>query len=232
VSDRRRVFDRVVCSSQAILAADVAGFSRLVGLDEEGTLAELKELRRTLVDPKMKEYRGRIVKTTGDGMLVRFVSVIDALRCAIGQAVPFIKRIAPSFLSATYRCACFDAALTHPCLGIREKPMEERKACQGWGLIRCKGRWAFRANPIRTLFRALFRSDDENSPKCGTRRGQKGQYDRETHAMYRARAPRRSRSRCSLLDAAASKISWRSGKRPNILCCCTICCGNQTACRG
>src|SRR5438552_8325552 len=66
----------------AILAADVAGYSRLMGLDEEGTLAQLKAHRRALVDPKIKEHRGRIVKTTGDGMLVEFASVVDAVRCA------------------------------------------------------------------------------------------------------------------------------------------------------
>ena len=67
----------------AILAADVAGYSRLMGIDEEGTLAELKAHRRALVDRKITEHRGRIVKTTGDGMLVEFASVVDALRCAV-----------------------------------------------------------------------------------------------------------------------------------------------------
>jgi adenylate cyclase len=67
----------------AILAADVAGYSRLMGVDEEGTLSALKELRRELADPKIKEHRGRIVKTTGDGLLVEFASVVDAVRCAV-----------------------------------------------------------------------------------------------------------------------------------------------------
>ena len=67
----------------AILAADVAGFSRLMGADEEGTLQALKRHRRQLFDPKIKEHRGRIVKTTGDGMLVEFPSVVDAVRCAV-----------------------------------------------------------------------------------------------------------------------------------------------------
>jgi TolB-like protein len=66
----------------AILAADVAGYSRLMGADEEGTLARLKAHRRELIDPKISEHRGRIVKTTGDGLLVEFSSVVDALRCA------------------------------------------------------------------------------------------------------------------------------------------------------
>src|SRR6476619_201874 len=67
----------------AILAADVAGYSRLMGTDEEGTLARLKALRRELADPKIKEHRGRIVKTTGDGLLLEFASVVDAVRCAV-----------------------------------------------------------------------------------------------------------------------------------------------------
>ncbi len=67
----------------AILAADVAGYSRLMGADEEGTLAALKALRRELSDPTIKEHRGRIVKTTGDGLLVEFASVVDAVRCAV-----------------------------------------------------------------------------------------------------------------------------------------------------
>jgi class 3 adenylate cyclase len=66
-----------------ILAADVAGYSRLMGVDEEGTLTQLKEHRQALVDPKIEEHRGRIVKTTGDGMLVEFASVVDAVRCAV-----------------------------------------------------------------------------------------------------------------------------------------------------
>ncbi len=67
----------------AILAADVAGYSRLMGVDEEGTLAALKACRRELIDPKIAEHRGRIVKTTGDGALVEFASAVDAVRCAI-----------------------------------------------------------------------------------------------------------------------------------------------------
>jgi adenylate cyclase len=70
----------------AILAADIAGYSRLVGLDEEGTLARLRSLRREIIDPTIAEHRGRIVKTTGDGMLVEFASVVDAVRCARAAA--------------------------------------------------------------------------------------------------------------------------------------------------
>ena len=67
----------------AILAADVAGYSRLMGCDEEGTHVQLKDHLRTLVEPKIAEHRGRVVKNTGDGMLVEFRSVIDAVRCAV-----------------------------------------------------------------------------------------------------------------------------------------------------
>jgi adenylate cyclase len=74
--------ERVERRLAAILAADVAGYSRLIGADEEGTLARLRGHRAELIDPKIAEHRGRIVKTTGDGMLVEFASVVDALRCA------------------------------------------------------------------------------------------------------------------------------------------------------
>jgi adenylate cyclase len=66
----------------AILAADVVGSCRLIGIDEEGALARLKALRKTLFDPKISERRGRIVKNTGDGALIEFASVVDAVRCA------------------------------------------------------------------------------------------------------------------------------------------------------
>jgi class 3 adenylate cyclase len=75
--------ERVERKLAAILAADVAGYSRLMGSDEEGTLARLKALRRELADPKIKEHRGRIVKTMGDGLLLEFASVVDAVRCAV-----------------------------------------------------------------------------------------------------------------------------------------------------
>jgi adenylate cyclase len=77
------VSERVERRLAAILAADVAGYSRLMGGDEEGTLSHLKALRATLVDPAIATHRGRIVKTTGDGLLVEFASVVDAARCAI-----------------------------------------------------------------------------------------------------------------------------------------------------
>jgi adenylate cyclase len=80
----------------AILAADVAGYSRLMGADEEGTLERLKALRRELVDPKIAEHKGRIpgsspgTKTSGDGLLVEFPNVVDPVRCAVEvqQAMP------------------------------------------------------------------------------------------------------------------------------------------------
>src|SRR6188472_3905886 len=86
----------------AILAADVVGYSRLMGADEMGTISSLKSHRRELVDFAIAEHRGRIVKTTGDGMLVEFASVVDAVSCAVeiqrsmvrrNAAVPPEKRI-------------------------------------------------------------------------------------------------------------------------------------------
>jgi TolB-like protein/class 3 adenylate cyclase len=75
--------NRVERRLAAVLAADIAGYSRLMGRDEEGTLTQLKTFRKTLIDPTIAAHRGRIVKTTGDGMLVEFASVVDAARCAV-----------------------------------------------------------------------------------------------------------------------------------------------------
>ena len=95
--------DQVKRKLAAILAADIAGYSRLMGADEAGTLARLKAYRRELIDPKNKRYRGRVVKTTGDGILIEFPSVVDAVSCSIevqqgmrerNADVPEEKRIA------------------------------------------------------------------------------------------------------------------------------------------
>jgi adenylate cyclase len=68
----------------AILAADVVGYSRLVGADEEGTLARIRALRSELIDPAISANRGRVANTAGDSVLVEFASVVDAVRAAIG----------------------------------------------------------------------------------------------------------------------------------------------------
>jgi adenylate cyclase len=79
----------------AIIAADVAGYSRLIGADEEGTLTRLKALRADVIGPKIAEHHGRIVKTTGDGLLVEFASVVDALRCAAEVQAAMAESNAP-----------------------------------------------------------------------------------------------------------------------------------------
>ena len=95
----------------AILAADVAGYSRLMGADEEGTLAALKASRREILSiPKIAEHRGRIVKTTGDGALVEFASAVDAVRCAVeiqrahGRAQCRHSRRSPYRISHRHQC--------------------------------------------------------------------------------------------------------------------------------
>jgi adenylate cyclase len=84
--------ERVERRLTAILAADIAGYSRLMGADEEGTLTQMKTHRRALLDPKIEEHRGRIVKTTGDGLLAEFASVVDAMRCAVDVQRGMIAR--------------------------------------------------------------------------------------------------------------------------------------------
>ena len=76
----------------AILAADVVGFSRLTGADEDRTLARLRALRSDLVDPTIAVHNGRVVKRTGDGALVEFRSVVDAVRCAIEMQNAMVER--------------------------------------------------------------------------------------------------------------------------------------------
>jgi class 3 adenylate cyclase len=96
----------------AILVADVAGYSRLMGADEEGTLEHLKAHRRQLIDPKIKEHQGRIVKTTGDGLLVEFPSVVDAMHCAAEVQRDMIDRepemhlLTYSALALAFRADC------------------------------------------------------------------------------------------------------------------------------
>src|SRR5215471_17398280 len=76
----------------AIFAGDVAGYSRLMGVDEEGTLARLNAHRREFLEPKIGDHRGRIVKRTGDGVLIEFASAVDAARCAVEIQRGMVKR--------------------------------------------------------------------------------------------------------------------------------------------
>ena len=85
---KKRVHRRLM----AILAADVAGYSRLVGLDEEGTLAQLNAHRRQLIDRKIRRHRGRIIRTNGDGLLVEFASAVDAVQCAVEIQRTMVER--------------------------------------------------------------------------------------------------------------------------------------------
>jgi adenylate cyclase len=87
--------ERVERRLAAILAADVAGYSRLMGVDEEDTLSRLKEIRKSRVEPTIAAHRGRIVKTTGDGMLVEFASVVDAVRSAVEVQRSMAEQNAP-----------------------------------------------------------------------------------------------------------------------------------------
>ena len=87
--------ERVERRLTAILAADVAGYSRLMGQDEAGTLARLRAHRRELIDPKIAEHKGRIVKTTGDGILIEFPSVVEAVACAVAVQRGMAERNTP-----------------------------------------------------------------------------------------------------------------------------------------
>jgi TolB-like protein len=95
--------ERVERRLAAVLAADVAGYSRLMGADEVGTLAALKSIRRETVDPVIAEHKGRIVKTTGDGMLVEFASAVDAVTCAMTVQEKMVEQSGSSTPTITFR---------------------------------------------------------------------------------------------------------------------------------
>ena len=115
----------------AILAADVAGYSRLMGVDEVGTLSALKEHRRERIDPAIARHNGRIVRTTGDRLLVEFASVVDAVACAVA-----IQRLARTHGGQVLRrMRCFGACggrvgaawlVTAPILNTRVRPRPVR----------------------------------------------------------------------------------------------------------
>ena len=86
-----------------MLAADFAGYSRLMGADEVGTLEALKKHRRELIDPSIAEHNGRIVKTTGDGMLVEFASAVDAVTCAMDVEGKMAERNGSAVRTITFR---------------------------------------------------------------------------------------------------------------------------------
>ena len=95
--------ERVQRRLTAIMATDVAGYSRLMGADEVGTLAAMKSHRREVIDPAIAQYRGRIVKTTGDGMLIEFASAVDAVTCAMDVQGQMAERNGNANLKITFR---------------------------------------------------------------------------------------------------------------------------------
>ena len=95
--------ERVERRLAAVLAADVAAYSRLMGTDEVGTLAALKAIRRGIVDPTIASHKGRIVKTTGDGMLVEFASAVDAVTCAMAVQAKMAERDGSFTPTITFR---------------------------------------------------------------------------------------------------------------------------------
>src|SRR5262245_64940178 len=110
--------------------ADVAGYSRLIGIDDEGTLAQLNAHHAQLIEPKIKKHRGRIVRTAGDGLLVLFISDVDALRCAveIQRAMAHRNSQIPEDRRIQFR------------MGVNVGDMVERESIQGDG-IKVAERW-------------------------------------------------------------------------------------------
>jgi class 3 adenylate cyclase len=118
------VLPRIERRLAAILAADVARYSQLMGADEVGTLAALKAHRNERIDPVIARHHGRIVKTTGDGLLVEFASVVDAVACAVA-----IQRGARQAVTYVRRPRGTDGQEHRPCdRGVRTRPGRHRGA--------------------------------------------------------------------------------------------------------
>jgi adenylate cyclase len=109
----------------AIAAADISGYGRLVGLDEEGTLTRLRSLRGEVIDPTIAAHRGRIVKTTGDGILVEFQSVVDAVRCAVALRCATAAR--ETGLPPQRHIAFRSASISATCGSGRRHPWRRRQ---------------------------------------------------------------------------------------------------------
>jgi hypothetical protein len=141
----------------AILAADVAGYSRLMGADEEGTLERLKALRHELVDPKITKHHGRIVKTTGDGLLVEFASVVDAVRCTVEvqQAIPQ-RNTSVGVDSRFELCTSPEYASTWAALARIPGSF-----CAAWSARRARSA----PNTSASLRRMVFRPFDRHTPR-------------------------------------------------------------------
>ena len=112
----------------AILAADVVGFSRMMGQDEEGTLARLKRLRAELIDPTIAQLRGRIFKTTGDGLLVEFPSVVDAVQCAarVQAVLSNTDVLATTLMSDRFLAFSKDTKVGEALGSLRSTPCDRR----------------------------------------------------------------------------------------------------------
>ena len=219
----------------AILAADIAGYSRLIGSDEEGTLASLRAVRREVIDPSIAEHRGRIVKTTGDGFLIEFQSVLDALRCAARMQRELAERNQPVAAERRMEFPDRHSPGRHRRRGRRyfRRRRQHRRPARGDSRARrdlCLGAGAGRRRrPARYRVRGSWRTgaEEHRPPGAGvscqaalsglrprrllTRRdgdGGTGRRDRRSAAAFR-RALRQTLDR----GAAVSEHVGRSGTR-------------------
>ena len=157
----------------AILAADVVGYSRLMGINEEATLAALKVCRGELIDPKIAEHRGRIFKTTGDGALVEFASAVDATRCAIeiqhamaerNAAIPEDSRIEFRIGINVGDIIIDDADIFGDAVNIAARVRVHRRT---WWYLSFRGRVATGARQDRSqLFRYRRAKPEEHYASC------------------------------------------------------------------
>ncbi len=133
--------ERVQRRLAAILAADVVGYSRLMGEDEAGTVARLKSVHAELIEPKVAEYGGRIVKTTGDGVLIEFPSAVDAVQHAVDVQYELVGRNAdlPEGQRLEFRIGINIGDVIEPLEQALGKPVVSSNICTFWSSLRAAG---------------------------------------------------------------------------------------------
>ena len=200
-------------NSRRFWSSDVVGYSRLAGTDEDRTLARLRGLRSDLIDPTIAAHHGRIIKRTGDGSIIEFRSVVDAVSCAIEVQTGMVERNAGLSARKSYRVSHRHSSWRR-CRGSRRRPHGRRRECRG------PARRDLRAGPDLSVRRRLPAGQVPARASGGRPRAAKPQEHRRAGArlLLRHGAPAAQKAAQA---ATASAASGRAGPRwpPRLLSC-------------
>ena len=214
----------------AILAADVAGYSRLMGVDEEGTHARLQAHLRELVNPKIQEHRGRVVKNTGDGMLAEFPSVVDAVRDKLDYAFEDLGQ--QQVKNITRPCAFTGFGISVPLAKVHRRRLHRRSRCptsrRSWSLSpfrQCRCSICSHSSRSKDLIGSTLlpplqrcrprpRSESEQ-PRWRSTRGTVGpSRDRIARPMEKSKSPQINRPELAALEEVFSLLHNAGGQWP------------------